>query len=252
MQAPHPFDTLEGQAALTSPFAAGAFATAGGRSDSSSGAALGPGGTAGAAGAAGRGRRGSRERGPHDSADTRSSRSTLSRSSLQSYMAKCARIETKSMQPGQLPLPPAASADLAAAVEGAAGSSSVLGGSSSTAGPAGGSGLPPLPQSPTPGRQPARPSVVELQPLGGLTPEEAAALAEGGDVLGAAGLLPLRQAGRISSEEVRVGTVLCAPPVLAPRPAAPACTLQAAAHPLHSQPLPVQSCLHSWCLCSRC
>lgn len=214
-QAPHPFDTLEGQAALTSPFAAGAFHSAGGRSDSSScAAAAGPGGAAA-------GRRGGRDCGPHDSVDTRSSRSTLSRSSLQGYLAKCARIETKSMQPGALPLalPPAGSADLAAAADGAAAPSSAAGGSASTtsaAAAATGSGLPPLlAKSPTPARQ-LRRSALELQPRGGLTAEETAALAEGGDVLGAGALLPLQQ-GRagMSSEDVSLGgSSFCRAPLL--------------------------------------
>ncbi|KAL4437441.1 hypothetical protein ABPG75_004580 [Micractinium tetrahymenae] len=197
-EAPHPFDTLEGQAALTSPFAASAFHTAGGRSDGSSGTAV---AGASAAGAPGRSAR-SRDRGPHDSVDTRSSRSNQSGGSLQGYLAKCARIETKSMQLGALP--PAGSSELTAAVEGVAGSSSAAGGSCSTAGAAGvpgtGSGLPALPSGSS-GRRPARQSGLELQPLGGLTAEEAAVLAEAGDVLGPGALLPLQQGKLMSSEE---------------------------------------------------
>jgi hypothetical protein len=91
----HPFDTEEGRAALTSPFAAGAFQVgqnSGSRSSAAAAAAAGP------AAAQERGRRG-----PHDSAGTTHSSSAVSgTSSHRSFLAAhCARIETKSIHLGQ-------------------------------------------------------------------------------------------------------------------------------------------------------
>ena len=88
----HPFDTEEGRAALTSPFAAGAFQAGqsiGSRSYNAA-AAAGP--------SQERGRRG-----PHDSAGTthRSSAASGTSSYRSSLAARCARIETKSIHLGQ-------------------------------------------------------------------------------------------------------------------------------------------------------
>ena len=99
----HPFDTEEGRAALTSPFAAGAF-QAGQNSGSCSDDASAP-----AAGPAAQERS---RRGPHDSAGTTHSSSAVSgASSHRSFLAaRCARIETKSIHLGH----PLADAGIAA------------------------------------------------------------------------------------------------------------------------------------------
>lgn len=100
-QAPqaHPFDTVAGQAALTSPFAAGAFQKAVEVEEPAAAQVT--------------GRRGSRERrvDTHDSARTHSSSTLSGRSSLRGCLAeRCARIATKSGSlpsgVGALPPPP--------------------------------------------------------------------------------------------------------------------------------------------------
>ncbi len=102
----HPFDTEEGRAVLTSPFAAGAFQTAIDVPDSSGSeqptAAAAVAAAAALGAAASRGSRESRPSKFHDSAGTASG-SSYSAASHRSWMAKCARIETKSLPPGGLP-----------------------------------------------------------------------------------------------------------------------------------------------------
>ena len=102
----HPFDTEEGRAALTSPFAAGAFQTAIDVQDGSSAdqqaAAAAVAAAAALGAAASRGSRESRPSKYHDSAGTASG-SSLSGGSHRSWMAKCARIETKSLPHSGLP-----------------------------------------------------------------------------------------------------------------------------------------------------
>jgi hypothetical protein len=90
----HPFDTEEGRAALTSPFAAGAFQNA---PPQHSGAAASHSDASSSQQAVRQGSRSpARQRGPHDSVGTQSS--SVSAGSYRSYLAaKCARIETRSL-----------------------------------------------------------------------------------------------------------------------------------------------------------
>lgn len=89
----HPFDTEEGRAALTSPFAVGAFQTL----PPQFGAAAGHFHAPSSQPAVRQGSRSpSRQRGPRDSVGTQSS--SLSAGSYRSYLAaKCTRIETRSL-----------------------------------------------------------------------------------------------------------------------------------------------------------
>lgn len=199
----HPFDTEAGQAAFTSPFAAGAL-MAGGRSDADAVGVAGPAGQGPSPAASAEDpqhRQSSRQHGPHDSAGTRSNSSTLSRSSVRSYLvAKCARIETKSMHD----LRRAASADLSPAAAGGA-----EGGLAEAAHPASALTAPAAARVPAGGR-----GSVEMQALHALSPEEAAEVAEGGDVVGGGLLVPLPAARRISSEGVSHAMPAMLPAVL--------------------------------------
>ena len=190
----HPFDTEEGRAALTSPFAAGAFQSGGQQSSaSSSQQPREPPGRARSAGDERRRQRRGAARRPYDSAgEQRSSlqhsskSSQLSGTSMRSFIAaKCARIETKSLPAPGSGLPPATSADLIEAAEAGRARQHVTA-------PAAAGG--------------ARPegAEVELQATPqSVSAEEAAEVAEGGDVMGAA--LQMRRPQpprRTSSEEV--------------------------------------------------